>query len=200
METSRAWSKLEEAVFFLDHLRREHNAGTVASVRAFGFYLSAFLSATYSLIVLLEYEAKDVLKRSAGKRTYDRWEEGFFERLSAGDQAMWVFMREQRRLEVHVPEGAEILTEERPAASLEELPTVSPSHPHLALYRVLATWHEGKLTLPQWTRAWRDAPLHHFEIEGERREVVQVCAAYVGLLQRFLEEFHASALARDARE
>jgi hypothetical protein len=45
METPRAWSKLEEAVFFLDHLRREHDAATAASAKAFGFTLEKLAKA-----------------------------------------------------------------------------------------------------------------------------------------------------------
>jgi hypothetical protein len=196
METPRAWAKLEETVFFLDHLRREHDAAPASSAKAFGFYLSAFLNAAYSLTVVLKFEATHV--QAAGRGAYNHWRSEFLGRLSADDGAVWSTLGKRRTAEVHTT-GMEMLSEERPAGPSEDLPAAGLSHPQ-AFYRILSTWYPGQMNLPQWARAWRDAPLHQFEIDGERREVVQVCAAYVRLLRRFLDEFHASALARDARE
>jgi len=195
METPRAWAKLEETVFFLDHLRQEHDAGTAESTRAFGFYLSAFLNAAYSLTVLLKFEATHI--QGARKGAYNQWRSEFLGRLSAADGAIWSTLGKHRTAEVHTT-GVEVLREERPAVPSEDLPAGGLAHPQ-AFYRILAAWYPGQMNLPQWARAWRDAPLHHFEIEGERREVVRVCAAYVRLLHRFLDEFHASPLARGGR-
>jgi hypothetical protein len=187
--TPTAWSKLGEAVFFLDRLRREH-ATAAPSANVFGFYLSAFLNAAYSLIEILEFEVK--VARING---YDEWFRAFAQGLPDAGRSLWVFMRRQRRLEVHFPEGMEIRSDERQAIPSADHPVGGVTHPQ-AFYRILATWYPGQMDPDPLRRTRDEAPLHHFEIEGDRREVVQVCAAYVGLLRLLLDEFHASPLAR----
>jgi len=51
-----------------------------------------------------------------------------------------------------------------------------------------------KLGLPPWATAWSEAQVHHFEIEGERRDVVQTCERYVKLLEKLVSDLDRSGL------
>jgi hypothetical protein len=57
-------------------------------------------------------------------------------------------------------------------------------------------WMEEKrrLGLPSWANAWREAQVHHFEVAGERHDVVETCQRYLTLLER-LTDFRRSSLA-----
>jgi hypothetical protein len=57
-------------------------------------------------------------------------------------------------------------------------------------------WAEERrrLGLPAWAAAWREAQVHHFEIAGERRDVVETCQRYLALLERLLTDLHSSQL------
>ncbi len=200
METPRANLKLEEAQFFLGHLREKQGK----DARAFGFYLSAFLNAAYSMTDLLKREVKTDLKKGAVKKKqaktkFDEWKQNWVNGLPADERKVWVLMEAQRRGEVHGL-GAKTFAETK------AVPLDRPSRGHPAFYGQMSiappaifgdAWAEEKrkLGLPSWVQAWREAQIHHFKIEGERQDVVQTCERYVTLLQRLLKDFHCSELA-----
>ena len=199
METPRANLKFDEARYFLGHLGE--NRGKDA--RIFGFYLSAFLNATYSMTDLLAREVKTELKKGVEKKKqvkmqFDDWYEKWFEGLPPHEREVWVLMEAQRRGEVHGL-GAETVVEKK------AVPLDPPSRDYPTFYGQMVVapppifgdkWTEErrKLGLPSWVQAWREAQIHHFTIEGERKEVVQTCEQYVTLLRRHLEDFHRSDL------
>jgi len=204
IETPRTELKLEEAKFFLGHLKGEQGK----DVQPFGFYLSALLNAAYSMTDLLGREAKTELKKGADKRKlakmrFDEWYRAWVDGLPGDDHKVWVLMEAQRRDEVHGL-GAETVAETK------AVPLERPSRAHPAFYAQMISappaifgdaWAEERrrLGLPSWVQAWREAQIHHFEIEGERQEVVKVCVHYVGVLQRLLADFHRSELASALR-
>lgn len=170
MDTPRANYKFNEAHFFLLLLQEEPQRGEPA----FGYYLSAFLNAAYSVVEVLEREVKTALKAGAEKKKeakakfdawYDTWQAG----LAEDDRALWSAMNIQRGEEVHKL-GAQTVAETR----------IIPVDFRL---------------LPPGIIASREAKIHHFEIAGERQEVVDTCYRYERLLQRLLSDFHRSPLA-----
>lgn len=111
MDTPRARHKLDEAGFFLQHLGKEREGDPAA----FGYFLSAFLNAAYSLVKLLEVEVKRELKKDAenkkkAKAAFGPWYESWVKNLSREEHELWVLMEAQRRDEVHLL-GAETVKE-----------------------------------------------------------------------------------------
>ncbi len=210
METPRTLDKLEEARFFLWHLReenikREGWPGSVGRSRAFRLYQSAFLNAAYSVLEYLKREAKTELKRGAtnkgqAKRRYDEWLEGWKAALPPGEWQIWDLMEKLRDDETH-KERAKTVTETQ--AVPYEPPFGDRGHP---AYGGGFIWsppgefgdplaeEKRKRGLPSWATAWRSAQVPHFEIEGERREVVQTCERYVKLLEKLVSDLDQSGL------
>lgn len=205
METSRAKFKLEEARFFLHHLREERGKVPPNWPQAFGFYLSAFLNAAYSVTECLEWEAKTELKKGAerkkqAKARFNEWREEWVKRLSPEERKVWDHMEEQRGAEVHSL-GATTVTETK-AVPIQHHPR-SPASvyyffqnfmPPPALFADAWVEEKRKTGLPLWADAWWEAQVHHFEIEDERHEVVRTCERYIALLQRLLDDFLGSDL------
>lgn len=210
METPRTLDKLEEARFFLWHLReenakREHGPGSVQWPRAFRFYLSAFLNAAYSVLEYLKREAKTELKRGAtnkgqAKRRYDEWLEGWEAALPPDERQIWDHMEEQRGAETHW-ERAKTVIETK--AVTYRTPGEHRGHP--AYYGTFFFGFPGdfgaalaeekrKLGLPPWATVWWEAQVHHFEIEGERQDVVRTCERYMKLLEKLVSDFGGSGL------
>ena len=79
--------KLREAQFFLGHLVNEGQELLCNEPQAFGFYLSAFLSAARSVTFALQYEEK---------AKYDEWFPQWFGSLSGEDQNLARFLKDQR--------------------------------------------------------------------------------------------------------
>lgn len=210
MDTRRTLSKLEEARFFLWHLREENakaerGPGSSWGPRAFGYYLSAFLNASYSVLQYLELEAKTELKRGAtnkkqAKQRFNEWLADWIAALPADERQVWDHMEEQRGAETH-RERAKTVTETK----------VVPYGPqfgyrgHPAYYGTFVfggsplfedsfAEERQKLGLPLWATAWWEAQVHHFEIEGERRDVVQTCERYVKLLEKLVSDLDRSGL------
>jgi hypothetical protein len=202
METPRARHKLDEAGFFIDHLRKEREG----NARAFGYFLSAFLNAAYSFIQVLEVEAKRGMKEDAAskkqaKAAFRPWYEAWIENLSSNERPVWVLMEAQRRDEVHLL-GAETVKETKaiplePARGSRTAYFIAPMGTPPTLLAADDAWREERqrLGLPPWVSAWREAQVHHFEIAGERRDVVETCQRYLALLERLLTDFHRSPLA-----
>jgi hypothetical protein len=200
MKTTRARHKLGEAQFFLYHLRKERDR----DAQAFSYFLSAFLNAAYSLVQVLEVETKRWLKERAenkkqAKAAFQLWFEDWVKALPRDEHEVWVLMEAQRRDEVHVL-GAETVKETK------AIPLEPPRDNPAVFYTLLAgatdlfaddAWREElrRLGLPPWASAWREAQIHHFEVEGERRDVVETCQRYLALLDRLLNDIHESPLA-----
>src|SRR5260370_2421800 len=82
--------KLREAEFLLRHVVDEGQKAVRNEPQVFGFYLSAFLSAARSATFALQYEEK---------AKYDKWFPQWFGNLSAEDQNLLKFLKDQRNHE-----------------------------------------------------------------------------------------------------
>jgi hypothetical protein len=112
--------------------------------------------------------------------------------LLAGDLALWTLLHDQRGDEVH-GFGAKTVTESK------MVPVPHVPFPGVAY---IASWMHW--SMPAATglgvstgpgEVHRAVDVHHFELAGERREVVTVCEGILRLLQRLLDDFHEAPLA-----
>ncbi len=196
VEIPQAEKKLREARFFLDSLRNEDaryspNAEIFGSKEVFEYYLSAFLGAARSVIYVSEREAKTALKSASdtsGKRAkarYTDWQEKWETGLPPDVLPDWTLLHALRGDEVH---GLGVKT-------LKQIKQV-PYRPALALeaygYGFRAAAALGLSNSSQG--AWRGAEIHHLEIEGQRQEVVEICARFLRLLERFVTDLNESSL------
>lgn len=199
VETAQARKKAREAKLFLDCLRTDEtryspNAEVFGpNTEVFDYYLSAFLSAARAVIYVLEREAKTSLKSasdSSGKRAkvrYTEWQTTWEDGLSSDDLSYWKLLHDLRVGEVH---GLGVKT-------LKQVKQV-PYRPTLALeacgyggFRTAAAFGLSN----QSEGAWRGVEIHHLEIAGQRHQVVDICARFLGLVERFVADFNQSALA-----
>ena len=181
MKTPRAKDKLGEVQFFLGHLQEENRKVVKQCPEAFGYYLSAFLNATYSVV--------EILKREADKEYKSRCSQ-WRDKLSQDDRILWDdiehgYIREQRRVELH-GFGAKISSKEKaipaelvPGVTVSSIPAFYLGEEHLK--------RTQELGLPPWTTAWFNIQEPHFD---GKDEVLQVCLRSVALLERLLQEFN----------
>lgn len=162
------------------------------------------MNAAYSFVQVLEVEGKRGLSagaaasRKQAKAAFRPWYENWLKNLPADEHQVWVLMEAQRRDEVHLL-GAETVKE------MKAIP-VEPSRGNRAAFYsffmgspptlVGDAWMEERrcLGLPAWANVWREAQVHHFEVAGERRDVVETCQRYLTLLERLLTDFYHSPL------
>ena len=214
MDLSNVRDKLAEASFFFDHLRQEQDKTTLQRQGdGFRYYFSAFLNACFSVLEYLGREAKAALKAGASakqqsnkkaKGRYTEWFSQWIKHLSPGDLAVWSFMTENRRAEIHTRRVE--TTKEMKAVPADDLShsTSNPNHllyyyrPH-ALYAAIAAAgnevgdpfleEKKKLGLPSWCNAWTYLDTHYVEINGERVRVVEICEKYLALLDKLIRDF-----------
>jgi hypothetical protein len=169
---------LNEARFFLGHLREEAAKGASTHPVNFRYYLSALLSAARSVTFYLQNEAK---------ARYDAWFPRWRDGLPPEDRELLVYMNEQRRLEVHEL-GPETIMKRRaiPAELVPGVQVIGPPR-HFSEAEIEAQRKRG--FPPSATGAWIMVPEWYFEVEGEPAQVIHLCERYVAILERFLREF-----------
>ena len=161
-ETQR---KLSEALFFFKLLYGQ-TQGPDYDAEKFGYYLSAFLSATRSVTFVLQAEDKghyDAL--------YPAWEAG----LAEADLNLWRYMNDQRVAEVH-QEGADVDTtwEWRPVPQVFGMPgRALPA-------RSFVVGSPGVQAGVQ---------IHRFRIGESAVDVRDACATYLDLLKWLVGKF-----------
>jgi hypothetical protein len=163
-----AQRKLGEAQFFYRRLVDQRDRPSGGESGAFGYYLSALLSAGESFRYRLQ---------AADKEKYD----GCLERLHDGtDRALLDFMNAQRGKEVHRA-GAETKVEWEPISNFELLRRDSGTgrHPSYGLHT------SG---LPGVQRPQALNPVVYFS--GDETGLVEKCEQYLQLLERLLQAFN----------
>jgi len=161
--------KLREAQFFLGHLVTEGQKAVRNEPQAFGFYLSAFLSAARSVIFALQYEEK---------AKYDEWFLQWLGNLTSEDQNLFKFLKDQRNYE-QKRGGADVAVvwEYVPVTQVR---TERPTHPAYGFH-----WFGPPGTPPPLV----GIPVHLFESSHGKQEVTSACQRYLGLLARLVEDF-----------
>jgi hypothetical protein len=188
--TPLADGKLDEAEFFLLHMREGHRSGA-DPLRALRFFLSAFLNAGYSCQEVLKLEV--VQGKLMSRKTFDRWEASWVDVLGTEDARIWSLARDQRRHEVHL-RGAKLVALSglvRAAAQrlwrggiMGTIVTGSTS-PHTGplLDEETALALAGLVLLTFGT-------IQHFQDERGRLEVVEGCTRYLNLLRAYVTDCH----------
>ncbi|MBI3695603.1 MAG: hypothetical protein HY238_12290 [Acidobacteria bacterium] len=161
--------KLREAEFFLWHLVDDGQKAVRNEPEAFGFYLSAFLSAGRSVTFALQYEEK---------AKYDKWFPHWFGNLSAEDQNLLKFSKDQRNSEQK--RGGADVTVIWEYVPVTQVRTERATHPAYGFH-----WFGPPGTPPPRV----GIPVHLFESSRGDQQVTLACQRYVGLLARLVEDF-----------
>ena len=188
----RADLKLDEAEFFLAHLR---DAPQLPSIRpdapqAFAFYLSAFLNAGYSCQEVLELEV--VQGKLMSPRAFKRWRAEWEGGLAETEARIWKLGREERRHEVHLRGAKTAARSGLVAAKARRLwrggiygsiiagrPAPIPAGPFLDDETAAAL--AGLVPL-------EFATIPHFKDKSGQLEVIKTCTRYVALLRRHVAD------------
>jgi len=163
--------KLSESQFFFRHLLKEGQDSARKVPEAFGFYLSAFLSAARSVTFTLQHEET---------AKYAAWFDTWFGRLSEEDQDLFRFLKDQRN-KVQKRGGADVITG-------SEYVTISPLlGEHLA-----HTAHGFPSFGDDWFPTQVEIPVHSFQSSRGDQDVISACKRYLDLLERLVNDFLAN--------
>jgi hypothetical protein len=168
-----ARQKLQEAHFFLQHLVREKGKTTNNDPAAFGYFLSAFLSAGESVRYILRDEDKDKCEACEAKLN----NEGVKELLD--------FMNKQRRDAVHRAES-DAKIEWEPVPMIDLIRTSDQSHPAYGFHYFGAP---AVLGFPAQPEATAMRPSHHFDFGTTQADVVTTCEQYWKILDALVQAF-----------
>jgi hypothetical protein len=162
--------KLREARFFHGHLVHENRRPVRNEPEAFGFYLSAFLSAARSVTFALQKEEKS---------KYDNWFwPTWMATLKPEEAKIFDHMKDQRNAEVKETGANRVLSTEY--VPIHELPQERHSHPAYGFH---------DFSPPGAEPARVGIPVSHFTIDGNPAEVVEVCTKHLRLLERLVQDF-----------
>ena len=198
MNARRARAKLAEARFFLAQLDERGDGRFDRDPQAFGFYLSAFLNAGYSVTQMIRMELTRHVRQQGRKRGkggsigasfMEEWAASLAER----DRKAWEWMDMQRHAEVH-REGVEIQVGKK----LEPVkPRIDYEHYARGAFRYHPAYYMQAMSVSpallgiqpeEWVPAgvWREALVHEFTVGEERRGVAEVCGQYFGLIEQLI--------------
>lgn len=158
--------KLREARFFLNKLESEHKRAVRNEPEAFGFYMSAFLSAARSVTFALQKEEK---------QKYDQWFPGWLAARGEDERELLALMTEQRNQEQKEGGGTR-------RAEWECIPVTELSREELG-GQVFWSAPVG-VPEPQVGRL-----VHYFVRGGEESEALSACIRYYDLLAELVETF-----------
>jgi hypothetical protein len=160
--------KLAEAEFFFHKLAHAEQGNEAA---AFGFYLSAFLSAARSVSLVLQAEEKE---------RYDRWFEGWRTSLSVEERSLLTNFNEQRVATVH-RKGADVNYEQEAISTADFFLAVSKQGAHIEIWPGVPG-----TPLPTFYR-----PVRTFNFDNERQHVVESSREYLAVVSKLVSSFSA---------
>jgi len=161
-------TKLAEAEFFYRKLSSVQQRVFSNEPEAFGFYLSAFLSAARSVSLVLQAEQK---------QKYDEWFTGWKQSLPGDDQALLTNFNEQRVATVHRT-GAEVTHRSEAIAQADFFLAAAREGAQVHI------WSPPGTPQPQFYR-----PVRSFNFDGIEAEVVQTCGRYLTVLSNLVKSF-----------
>ena len=180
--------KLREAKFFLHRLLEKAKAVIIHDSEEFGFYLSAFLNAGYSVPEVLRTEnsqsAQSKREKNQRKKWYQKWLQDWEKELTPTESELWEFADDQRGREVH-RKGAEVKPniEDVP---LSEIPVENRDHP---AYGVHVSGPPEKFSTPPPKIGLR---VYYFELAGAHEKTTKICRRYLELLEKLVHGFEQS--------
>lgn len=175
--TPNAHRKMEEAHFFLEQLQKEAAGGRSKKSGAFGYYLSAFLSAADSVIDVARKEMQ------IKELEFNAWQGSS---LDGQERELLCFMSGQRNQEVHLGGAKVIPTQSQIAQTF--YPHVQPLSVPVMLQGSVEQGPKDAVTgLPSWVRVWIPQTEYHFQKgEAQTEPVLAECARYITVLEKFL--------------
>ncbi len=174
MDVSIAEKKLREARFFLDHMRVQE--GRAAGDReVYDFFLSAFLSASRSVLLRLE-EARGPFAKVFLPWRKTVWGRGLPRPERKAANRLVEFFATERNLEVH-----------RGGARRVERETSIPVHSSYSD----RSGNYFVYSPPDAPPAELIVPEYYVTIRGVERKATEACAEYLGLLDRMVATFKA---------
>jgi hypothetical protein len=160
--------KLREAQYFLHRLLNEGQKPLHNESEEFAFCLSAFLSAARSVTFALQYEEK---------ANYDGWFLPWFEKLSAEDQDLFGFLKDQRN-NVQKRGGADVI-------SASEFVPITPLWTELLALTPFGFPSFGEEVFPTQV----SMPVLLFQSKHGDKEVMEACKRYMELLETLVKDF-----------
>jgi len=187
--------KVDEATFFLGHMRSEGNNWRQEDPNIFRYYLSAFLNACYSSRAQVKKHFIATLRQSKvaqGKRANSRflaaekeWEK-VLSPANSEDSDLWGFIGDLRGDEVHDQRTPTVVKEKKiPMGYGEGIP---PGYSYFSPPPVQFA-AASQARLQGWSQAWHVAAEHHFTIRDQVMPVIGVCERYLDILRRFVAHF-----------
>jgi hypothetical protein len=165
--------RLAEARFFLGHLKAER--AKTARVNKpppehFRYYLNAFLAAARSVVDVLGQEGAS---KAGGGQKYRAWRVSWNTQYTEAEKALDGLTRNMRNTLLH--QGRVKMT-----SRTEEVPIRETYDPSYQVHRRPAWLQHQAFTV-------RDVP--YVKLEGEERDVIEVCERYVDVMTRMVDDF-----------
>ena len=181
--------KLREAKFYCGCMNEEKSIPS--DDEKFGFYLSAFLSASRSVQDVLGAEfiqsAKDKAQKGKRRPWYKDWLPKWEDGLDADDKRYWDFANDQRQAEIH-EQGAKT----HPIfkyISILEIPPDNPGHPAYGHH-----YFAPPGTPPPEVKQ----TVYVFERDANKgEEVIEVCERILALCEKMVTDFEEDATSAD---
>ncbi|TAJ98220.1 hypothetical protein EPO44_11985 [bacterium] len=161
--------KLAEAEFFYRKLAEAHGRLVSGEPEAFGFYLSAFLSAARSVTLVLQAERK---------AQYDMWFVGWKDALPEEQQNLLRHFNQQRVATIH-QKGAAVTSKLEEISSSEFFLAVAKEGTQIQVWRGVP----GTPAAPQY-RTERSLVFNDTKVNA-----VHACGQYVALLSQLISSF-----------
>lgn len=162
--------KLREAQFFLRHLATEGNGPVRNDREAFGYYLSALLSAARSVTWAFQFEEKE---------KYDAWFLVWLAGRAPAERELLTFLKNQRNNE-HKRGAADVLVA-WDYIPFSRVPAADRSHPAYGFH-----WFGP----PGTPEPLVGSPVHSFGPASAGQEVLEKCRRYVDVLNELVRDFN----------
>jgi hypothetical protein len=168
--------KLRETGFFLDEMR-EQEKRAFGDKEPFDFKLSAFLNAGMSVRNVIE-RAQNLSQNPAIKGWKAKWEGG----LKPDDWNLYDYMREDRRHEVHLDGSRRDVKNDEIKVGVGGVYSDDSGTLYSMGSNIPGSGMGG---------AFVRKPHYYFTVDGVERDVTEVCAEYLALLERMAAQFKA---------
>ena len=176
MDVARVHKKLAEAQSGLGKMTETD--GLMMSDGSFDYYLSAFLTAGMSVRNGFHYR-RDPKRNAAIKAWRKKWENA----LTPEEQDLYEFMRLNRNAEVHTT-GAALTVENEPVK-------IGVGGSYSDRTGTLQVFGSPSVLLGHDNAAIIQKRRYYLTIDGTKQKATEVCAAYLGLLQRMVAQWEA---------
>ena len=180
--------KLREAKYFFHHLSGKEGSLRLDS-EEFDFYLSAFLSASWSVSEFLQAElfqtAKSRRQKSRRRKWHELWFADWKKELTHAKMELWEFVDGQRGKGVHnLGANAKPKTEHIP---LSKIPLKDRGHP---AYGVFVSSPPELYSRRPTTVGQK---VHYFVMGSTPEKAIDTCGRYLGIVNKLVHDFEQTS-------